>query len=460
MNKYLYKIKDLDIPTWVKYWFLKRSKINFDLSEILNGTSFDLTDTVNKKLHLINIYGNSEQETTTGKNKIGLANLEETSLNGLTFSILDDVITINGSANDTTKISNVLFDIPIGSNSLNIIPISGEWKRGAIGIRGKNAYDTQKWYSQITYSNIEQKTTYDFTNEEINNTSIVELYCTASVVFNNYKFKIMMVAGNVVDKDFEKFTFGASPNPDYSQEINSSGDNGYITEKIVNKNLFNKNNVIDGYRLGSEGTNFPSSGYSVTDFIKVKPSTNFYRNRAITIMETVCLYDKDKNFISRLLNGNAFTTTENTYYIKTDVENIYLDSTQLELGSTATDYEPHQEQTYNIPCQQPMRAIGAVKDTFVKVNDVWYERHYISRILSYNGEEITTEYMSTTGELSTGATVDYVSETPLDLLCTQEQIIALENLQKAKTYKNVTHIFSEDNISPNLEIQYYKEKGE
>lgn len=61
MNKFLYKIKDLEVPSWIKYWFLRKSKINFDLSQILEGTSFDLTDTVNKKLHLINIFGNSVQ---------------------------------------------------------------------------------------------------------------------------------------------------------------------------------------------------------------------------------------------------------------------------------------------------------------------------------------------------------------------------------------------------------------
>jgi hypothetical protein len=136
----------------------------------------------------------------------------------------------------------------------------------------------------------------------------------------------------------------ASPNPDYKQDIHTvTGD---CEVDVVNKNLFDKNNVIDGYRLGGDGTNYPNPGYSVTDFIKVKPSTNFYRNRAINIMEAVCLYDKDKNFISRLLNGNAFTTTENTYYIKTDVENTYLNTTQLELGSTASPYTPHAHQTF------------------------------------------------------------------------------------------------------------------
>lgn len=42
-------------------------------------------------------------------------------------------------------------------------------------------------------------------------------------------------------------------------------------------------------------------------------------------------------------------------------------------------------QNISIPCQQPMRSIGNVKDEFVKVNDVWYERHNIrEKILNGN----------------------------------------------------------------------------
>lgn len=115
------------------------------------------------------------------------------------------------------------------------------------------------------------------------------------------------------------------------------------------------------------------------------------------------------------------------------------------------------KQTYTIPCQQPMRSIGDVKDTFAKINGNWIERHNISRISSYNGEEITTAYMSTTGELSTGATVDYVLETPLDLPCTQAQTTALKSLQKARTYKKITHIYSEDEIPAEMDLTYYKD---
>lgn len=45
-------------------------------------------------------------------------------------------------------------------------------------------------------------------------------------------------------------------------------------------------------------------------------------------------------------------------------------------------------QNISIPCQQPMRSIGNVKDEFVKVNDVWYERHYINSVVLTGEEEI------------------------------------------------------------------------
>jgi hypothetical protein len=46
---------------------------------------------------------------------------------------------------------------------------------------------------------------------------------------------------------------------------------------------------------------------------------------------------------------------------------------------------------------------------------------------------------------------------PIDLECTQEQIEALEKLEKAKTYKNITHIFSTDEVSANVKVGYYKD---
>ena len=115
------------------------------------------------------------------------------------------------------------------------------------------------------------------------------------------------------------------------------------SEQVVTtgKQLFDKNNVLSDYRLGSDGIQIVTEGYSLTEFIEVKPSTNYYRNIDITLMECVCLYDVNKTFISRLTSGKGFVTTEDTYYLRTDVATEKLDITMLAEGTTETEYEPY-----------------------------------------------------------------------------------------------------------------------
>ena len=208
----------------------------------------------------------------------------------------------------------------------------------------------------------------------------------------------------------------------------------------------------------------------------------------------------------------------------------YTDLTQIEKSTTATDYIEHQSQNYIIPTQQPFRAIGNIRDTFIKKNNKWYERHYIARKI-FDGTEsfaivsgwgntvyeikidgmLSPENNSTLGEalcshfvIKTGSDmyyssnvnafaispenllrirninittleefkiwltaqynagtpiyVDYVLETPIDIECTEEQSTVLFDIeQNAKTYKNITHIYSTDNVSSYKEVTYKKD---
>lgn len=52
-------------------------------------------------------------------------------------------------------------------------------------------------------------------------------------------------------------------------------------------------------------------------------------------------------------------------------------------------YTPHQSQTKTLYIQQPFRAIGNIKDRFVKQNEVWYEEHKIAEGI-LNGTETWT----------------------------------------------------------------------
>lgn len=421
MNKYLYKIKDLEMTPWLKYWFVRKSKINFDLSEILNGTSFDLTNTVNKKLHLIDIFGNSKQETTTGKNLLN-SYLSNRTTQGVTLTYDENTqeITLNGTCDRNNTVvsftkSNSL-NLQSGKSLYALIKYISGSSNGYLALRAYNSN-----YSRGVNLVTTEPLTDDIFTDTFYNEDVIFNYFSLRFdngsTFDNLKIKVMF---STVDAVYEPYTNGASPNPDYPQEIKSSGDNGSIVEKITNS-----------------------------------------------------------------------------------------DNTQLQI--------------YTIPCQQPMRAIGDVKDTFIKVNGVWYERHNIgefiandnllgngetentinlttptlpieanilpnslslkvksnilqSTINNYSGFNGTTganririalskSFALTSEEAKTflyqkGLKIIYVTTEPLDLPCTQAQITALENLQKAKTYKDVTHIYSEDEVPAELEIQYYKEKGE
>lgn len=85
----------------------------------------------------------------------------------------------------------------------------------------------------------------------------------------------------------------------------------------------------------------------------------------------------DKNIIKYNV-GFSGVTSGTTYN-----EVIYL---QLEKGETATDYVEHQSQTKALYTQQPLRAIGDVKDRFIKKDGIWYEEHKIGRYI-FTGNE-------------------------------------------------------------------------
>ena len=303
---------------------------------------------------------------------------------------------------------------------------------------------------------------------------------------------------------------------------------GCITEKIVNKNLFDKNNFnyVNGKRFNDNGevVNDADSSYSTTLF-KVQPSTTYTIQGTQSVggkTTRIYYYDNNKTFLNRSsgyqTDSYSFTTPSNCYYIALQLRNstyIDLDIIQLEQGSTATTYVAHQEQTYTIPCQQPMRSIGTVRDCFVRVSGVWYERHNIVNIIMNGTETITVFSSSSTrtvfqvvtnysfygikqneesgrcthfrpiwqgatwqpGDISTRAGSDGTSRslfptmqanmtieqfktwlgsnnvitdmkavTPVDLPCTTAQTQALEAIYKAKSYEDVTHVFSEDGV--------------
>ena len=158
----------------------------------------------------------------------------------------------------------------------------------------------------------------------------------------------------------------------------STGENVWLK---TGKNLFNKNNVINGYRFGSDGSLYADSDFSATDFIEVNSSTQYTVSWVIQIVQCVCYYDENKNFISRNGSEKTFTTPSNCKYIRASVLTSNINSAQIELGSSSTTYEPYID-----------------KEILVKNNVGVFEKFY-------NEEEINQENYSL-GEQRIGIWID------------------------------------------------------
>lgn len=138
---------------------------------------------------------------------------------------------------------------------------------------------------------------------------------------------------------------------------------GCSTVKIVNKNLFNPNTaLIKKYVMKSSGGIATSPNWSASDFIQVKPDTQYIysgvTNRLSDVAGTA-FYDETKTFISSVSSTTqTFTTPSNAKYVRISVQTETPNKIQLEQGSTATEYVAYQEQTFTFPLGNEKLMLG------------------------------------------------------------------------------------------------------
>lgn len=298
---------------------------------------------------------------------------------------------------------------------------------------------------------------------------------------------------------------------------------GCVKVTKCNKNLINKNLLTNYQILEDTGKLLSNNTRLITPFIYLKKGT--YSLSCNLSRFAYAIYNLDKSF-NCFVTWKAFPNQivlNSDCYIKiefiinpTGSEQVSIKHiTYLQLEEkTATAYEEHQEQSYIMPTQQPLKSIGDIRDTFVKKDDKWYERHYVQRLI-LNGTEgwnydknnnrfyfakagnkgsgyiMSSHYLrgdttkqNNTCEIWSSAIlfrderfteredfknmikakydegipvyVDYVSITPTDIECTEEQSQILDELNNARTYKNVTNITTDSKAI--LDLEYVKDQ--
>ena len=165
----------------------------------------------------------------------------------------------------------------------------------------------------------------------------------------------------------------------------------------LGKNLFNKEKVTNGYWLGTGGQINEYSGYCLSNFITVHPDTQYYIY-ANEGNANHCFYDKNLNFISST-KGGAITSPANAAYIRLSVGLSYIEKAQMELGSSATAYEPY---TDNFENEQEFKKQQNEIDDIN--NDIIELENKLPKVVVgknlFNPDKVVNGFLGTSGNIS------------------------------------------------------------
>lgn len=160
--------------------------------------------------------------------------------------------------------------------------------------------------------------------------------------------------------DIHNRTKGKATNGANTMQRTLETDKYYIG-LTMNNYCYDYNVTLSEYADGVWRIENKAAGYGVAFPVAVKPNTNYYLS-GVNDFVRVGFYDKDGNYI-KYANGNTFFTTPSNCAIATiclvplEMNTAAEFSTcQLELGTTATEYEP-----YIDPVTHDVSADGSVE---------------------------------------------------------------------------------------------------
>lgn len=315
--------------------------------------------------------GNTSQYSTTGKNLF--KDLPNGTLNGVTLTYNEDgSYTLNGTC-------TLGANFEIGSVSLTSGDYSLQCKYVGTMPNDYNArcqvYEVSTGFNLSVLNN----DTNNYVKVLSLNSDTTNAYLRIRIQqghnYKNVKLYPLLVKGNYTSEtigDFEPYTGGATPRPDYPQQIHEvSGDNEVV---VCGKNITNVDTYVQGFINGSgaygstgvssftnqDGTIAITTSISnrgaVSDYIEIKPNTSYiFSFTKIGTMETytrLVWYDENKVFISRNQQATYLTSPSNAKYVRVAIElaevgTLSIKELQLEQNTSSTTYEPYGD-TYEI----------------------------------------------------------------------------------------------------------------
>ena len=308
------------------------------------------------------------------KNYIPINIQNETIINGITITKNDDgSCVLNGTTTANTTInlySGEDITIPAGTyigfmkDRINIID----------GYIRENNAAYQTIFTNSSYKNT-------FTINDSFTFNRFYIYIISGKTFNNQIIKPMLVKGI---QELPYVPYG----------------NNYIVWKDKGKNLFDKDDVVNGY-LNHNGEVVNNNSFRVSDYIKLNGNELTISGNSGS-NEDICFYNNNKEFLSYQSTGTSiiktFTIPNNAEYVRITVKLTSLDNYQVELNSTATSYEPYKETIVPLPLNNNIIAgIGTYLDEYIvdKNGHCWLNR-LTGKVVLDGSESWQTNYSGAT----------------------------------------------------------------
>ena len=371
------------------------------------GTNLNLVNTeANGSFTDLEIKGDTFQQTYSGKNLLNLSQISSGTYCGVPITC-DDTFNLNGTTTVSGWIipnTNTGITLPAGTYKANAFINSGSIALNnhgmSIEIRSSSTgLATLSITQLVSGGNIAQTMTLTEST-----TIYIRAYANSSgIVFNNTKLGIQIESGSTATS-WEKYVGGTpSPNPDYPQDIKTITGNNTVT--ICGKNLFDKNNVnILNAKYGT-GNLITADDNERMCYIPCKPNTTYtlyhlsttsMRNSIGTTQIVPAIGVTMEDTVYSSTSPKTITTNANAKYIvwqfyaMNDTSHTLqeiLDSVQIEVGSTATDYEAYTSQTYPISLGNiELCLINGAEDYIYKNNGTWYKHSVIGKYV-FTGNE-------------------------------------------------------------------------
>ena len=160
-----------------------------------------------------------------------------------------------------------------------------------------------------------------------------------------------------------------APSPDHPQNVEIVTGSQVIN--VCGKNLVDTSAATVGYIVrAADGELRENANYSASDWIPVKAGEQYYQSNSDTWYS--CYYDSSKNFLAQI-NNNLITPSQDGY-IRISWNNENTNSVMVEHGSSATEYEPYQGNSYALDLGNiEMCKIGSYQDKIYQDgNGDWY----------------------------------------------------------------------------------------